>query len=123
VSNAGYESDKLWQLIEEQKRAATVEESRARLDLYSHDAKQTWIQAVFASLRTEKRRSAGRAAARKRLQDAISLSERAGRAITSRPVRTRRRVAAAAPWSRIAIYLAVFVVLALALAIVFALSR
>jgi hypothetical protein len=78
VSNTGHEPDKLWRLIDEQKRTAAKESSRTpAFDPYNHDTRQTWIQAVFASLRAESHRSSGRTAARRRLKRAILLTARA----------------------------------------------
>jgi hypothetical protein len=65
-------------LIEEQKRPVAKEGSHTpAFDLYNHDTRQTWVQAVFASMRAQKHRSTGRAAARRRLKRAILLTARA----------------------------------------------
>jgi len=80
VANSRQEPDKLWQLIDEQKRLAKdAGRSTADVDLYSHDSKQTWVQAVFACLKSENRKPQGRKAARQRLRNAILRSEQAYR--------------------------------------------
>jgi hypothetical protein len=67
-------------LIDEQKRLADAKvRSAAHSDLYSHDSKQTWVQAVFACLKSGNRKPLGRKAARQRLRSAISRSEQAYR--------------------------------------------
>jgi hypothetical protein len=80
VANSRREPDKLWRLIEEQKRLADCSDrSAVDVDIYSHDSKQTWVQAVFACLKSQDRKPLGRRAARQRLHNAILRSEQAYR--------------------------------------------
>ena len=77
MSSDGHEPDRLWQWIDEQKRPPENRPGRRLAsDLYSHDSKQNWAQAVSVSLRTGRRRPVGARFARKRLQEAIQLSLR-----------------------------------------------
>jgi hypothetical protein len=79
VSTTGHEPDKLWSLIDEQKRAALwPSRSEAQSEMYSHDPKQAWVQALFGAVRSERRRAVGRGAARRVLRAAIRRSARTG---------------------------------------------
>ena len=102
MSSDGHEPDRLWHWIDEQKRPQTSVSGRGlESDTYSHDAKQNWVQAVSASLRTGRRRPKGSKSARKRLEDAIQLSlqSKYPRSVpASRPAHRNRRALLVAAW-------------------------
>ncbi|HLJ56678.1 MAG TPA: hypothetical protein VKT77_16685 [Chthonomonadaceae bacterium] len=65
-------TDRIWQWIDEQKRPP----EGGPAPLYSHDAEQTWVQAVAAALRSGARHHSGARAAHRRLVSAIQRSYR-----------------------------------------------
>ena len=73
MSNKECEPEKLWQLIEDQKRIAMDLDRRSASPYrFDHDVRQAWVQAAFASIRSERLRASSKRYARRQLRNVIA---------------------------------------------------